>query len=80
MENYARNLDAFSLGDCSLRDAVAGVHVFGGVGAGKTSTSGRMLAEAFLRTAKEQGNLYDDARALKQDPRAATCLRSALEE
>ncbi len=33
----------------SLRDACAGVHIFGGIGSGKTSGSGRMLAGAFLR-------------------------------
>lgn len=33
----------------TLRDAVAGVHVFGGTGSGKTSGSGRALASAYLR-------------------------------
>jgi uncharacterized membrane protein YgcG len=33
----------------SLRDACGGVHVFGGIGSGKTSGSGRMLAGAYLR-------------------------------
>jgi hypothetical protein len=33
----------------TLRDACAGVHIFGGIGSGKTSGSGRMLAGAFLR-------------------------------
>ena len=33
----------------SLRDACAGVHIFGGIGSGKTSGSGRMLAGAYLR-------------------------------
>jgi uncharacterized membrane protein YgcG len=36
--------DAFT-----LRDACAGVHIFGGIGSGKTSGSGRMLAGAYLR-------------------------------
>ena len=33
----------------TLRDACAGVHVFGGIGSGKTSGSGKMLAGAYLR-------------------------------
>jgi uncharacterized membrane protein YgcG len=33
----------------TLRDACAGVHVFGGIGSGKTSGSGRMLSGAYLR-------------------------------
>ena len=33
----------------SLRDAVQGVHVFGGIGSGKTSGSGSALASAYLR-------------------------------
>jgi hypothetical protein len=33
----------------TLRDACAGVHIFGGIGSGKTSGSGRMLAGSFLR-------------------------------
>lgn len=33
----------------SLRDACQGVHVFGGIGSGKTSGSGRALASAYLR-------------------------------
>jgi len=33
----------------TLRDAVQGVHVFGGVGSGKTSGSGKALASAYLR-------------------------------
>lgn len=37
-------LDVFS-----LRDACAGVHVFGGIGSGKTTGSGKMLAGAYLR-------------------------------
>ena len=32
-----------------LADACAGIHVFGGIGSGKTSGSGRMIAGAFLR-------------------------------
>jgi hypothetical protein len=36
--------DAFT-----LDDACAGVHIFGGIGSGKTSGSGRMLAGAYLR-------------------------------
>lgn len=35
--------------DFTLRDACAGVHIFGGIGSGKTSGSGRMLAGAYLR-------------------------------
>ena len=33
----------------TLRDACAGVHVFGGIGSGKTSGSGQALAGAYLR-------------------------------
>lgn len=33
----------------TLRDAVQGVHVFGGIGSGKTSGSGHALASAYLR-------------------------------
>jgi hypothetical protein len=33
----------------TLRDARAGVHRFGGMGTGKTSASGKMLASAYLR-------------------------------
>lgn len=33
----------------SLRDGCGGVHAFGGIGSGKTSGSGRMLAGAYLR-------------------------------
>jgi len=33
----------------TLRDACQGVHVFGGIGSGKTSGSGKMLAGAYLR-------------------------------
>src|SRR5215217_207155 len=33
----------------TLRDAVQGVHVFGGIGSGKTSGSGKALATAYLR-------------------------------
>lgn len=33
----------------TLADACAGVHIFGGIGSGKTSGSGRMLAGAYLR-------------------------------
>ena len=33
----------------TARDACGGVHVFGGIGQGKTSGSGKMLAGAFLR-------------------------------
>lgn len=34
----------------TLRDAFAGVHVFGGIGSGKTSGSGKAIADALLRT------------------------------
>lgn len=33
----------------TLRDACAGVHIFGGIGSGKTSGSGQALAGAYLR-------------------------------
>lgn len=33
----------------SLRDAVRGVHIFGGIGAGKTSSSGKKIAKEFLK-------------------------------
>lgn len=36
--------------DWTLRDAVAGTHIFGGNGSGKTTGSGQTLAKAFLRS------------------------------
>ncbi|ATQ43129.1 type IV secretory system conjugative DNA transfer family protein [Caulobacter mirabilis] len=33
----------------TLRDACQGVHIFGGIGSGKTSGSGKVLASAYLR-------------------------------
>ncbi|MBL7815681.1 MAG: type IV secretion system DNA-binding domain-containing protein [Saprospiraceae bacterium] len=33
----------------TLRDAVRGVHIFGGIGAGKTSSSGKKIAKEFLK-------------------------------
>src|ERR1019366_5209564 len=33
----------------TLRDACNGVHIFGGIGSGKTSGSGKALAAAYLR-------------------------------
>lgn len=52
--SFVRNLDGELLrlpyGDVfTLRDACAGVHIFGGIGSGKTSGSGKMLAGAYLR-------------------------------
>ena len=52
--SFVENLDApllrLSPEDAfTLRDACAGVHIFGGIGSGKTSGSGRMLAGAYLR-------------------------------
>ena len=52
--SYVKDLDApllrLSPNDVfSVRDACAGVHIFGGIGSGKTSGSGRMLAGAYLR-------------------------------
>lgn len=35
--------------DWTLRDAVAGTHIFGGNGSGKTTGSGQTIAKAFLR-------------------------------
>ncbi len=54
MPNYITNLDTPLLqlsktDSFSLRDAVQGVHVFGGIGSGKTSGSGKALASAYLR-------------------------------
>lgn len=51
---YVSDLDAplirFSRHDSwTLRDAVAGTHIFGGNGSGKTSGSGQTIAKAFLR-------------------------------
>jgi hypothetical protein len=51
---YVSNLDTRLLRLSSsdyftLRDACQGVHVFGGIGSGKTSGSGRALASAYLR-------------------------------
>lgn len=36
--------------ELTLRDACNGVHIFGGIGSGKTSGSGRMIAGAYLRS------------------------------
>ena len=52
--SYVKDLDApllrLSPNDLfSLRDGCAGVHIFGGIGSGKTTGSGRMLSGAFLR-------------------------------
>jgi len=52
--NYVHDLDAkllkLSAADhFTLRDACQGVHVFGGIGSGKTSGSGQALAAAYLR-------------------------------
>jgi len=52
--SYVSNLDTpllqLSARDhFTLRDAVQGVHVFGGIGSGKTSGSGKALASAYLR-------------------------------
>ncbi len=51
---FVSNLDAPLLqlsaqDNFTLRDACAGVHVLGGIGSGKTSGSGKMLAGAYLR-------------------------------
>jgi hypothetical protein len=51
---YVKDLDAPLLKlaagvNFTLRDACAGVHVFGGIGSGKTSGPGRMLSGAYLR-------------------------------
>ena len=52
--SYVNNLDAPLLqlspqDRFTLRDACQGVHVFGGIGSGKTSGSGKALAGAYLR-------------------------------
>ncbi len=52
--NYVANLDTpllqlSAVDRFTLRDACQGVHVFGGIGSGKTSGSGRALASAYLR-------------------------------
>jgi hypothetical protein len=39
----------------TLENACAGVHVFGGIGSGKTSGSGKMLAGAYLRRLRGRG-------------------------
>jgi hypothetical protein len=54
MVGFVKDLDTpllrLSAGDnFTLRDACAGVHVLGGIGSGKTSGSGKMLAGAYLR-------------------------------
>lgn len=51
---YVSNLDTPLLqlspqDNFTLRDACAGVHIFGGIGSGKTSGSGKSLAGAYLR-------------------------------
>ncbi|MDI7774686.1 TraM recognition domain-containing protein [Asticcacaulis sp. EMRT-3] len=53
-KDFIGNLDApllrLSANDhFTLRDAVQGVHIFGGIGSGKTSGSGKALASAYLR-------------------------------
>jgi len=52
--NYVGNLDTPLLrlsarDNFTLRDGCQGVHVFGGIGSGKTSGSGKALAHAYLR-------------------------------
>ena len=52
--SYISNLDTPLLrlsaqDNFTLRDACQGVHVFGGIGSGKTSGSGKALASAYLR-------------------------------
>jgi TraM recognition site of TraD and TraG len=52
--SYVSDLDTpllrlSSVDTFTLRDAVQGVHVFGGIGSGKTSGSGQALASAYLR-------------------------------
>lgn len=52
--SYVSNLDTPLLrlsaqDNFTLRDACQGVHVFGGIGSGKTSGSGKALASAYLR-------------------------------
>lgn len=52
--DYVSNLDTPLLrlsaqDQFTLRDACQGVHVFGGIGSGKTSGSGKALASAYLR-------------------------------
>src|SRR6201996_8909380 len=52
--NYVSDLDTSLLqisavDQFSLRDACQGVHVFGGIGSGKTSGSGQAIAAAYLR-------------------------------
>ena len=51
---YVRDLDTKLLSlsgsdHFTLRDACQGVHVFGGIGSGKTSGSGKAIASAYLR-------------------------------
>ncbi|MFT4075631.1 MAG: TraM recognition domain-containing protein [Asticcacaulis sp.] len=53
-KDHITNLDTrllrLSSGDYfTLRDACQGVHIFGGIGSGKTSGSGKALASAYLR-------------------------------
>ena len=52
--SYVSDLDTpllrlSSVDTFTLRDAVQGVHVFGGIGSGKTSGSGQAIASAYLR-------------------------------
>ncbi|MDV6333149.1 type IV secretory system conjugative DNA transfer family protein [Asticcacaulis sp. 201] len=54
MRDFISNLDTPLLrlnaqDHFTLRDACQGVHVFGGIGSGKTSGSGKALASAYLR-------------------------------
>jgi len=53
--NFAEDLDTPLLklspsDEFFTSDAYMGVHIFGGIGSGKTSGSGKMLAGAFLRS------------------------------
>jgi uncharacterized membrane protein YgcG len=54
MSSFVKNLDTPLLklspvDFYTCRDAFAGTHIFGGIGSGKTTGSGKMLAGAFLR-------------------------------
>lgn len=61
----------------TLRDACAGVHVFGGIGSGKTSGTGKMVSGAYLRagfgglvTAAKPGEVERWVRYAKEHGRA----------
>lgn len=58
----------------SIRDALEGVQIFGGIGSGKTSGSGRLLAQKFL--AAGFGGLVHTAKADEKDAWIEYCTQA----